>query len=126
MARAPDKGLPMSVRSTAKPISPLRWRAIDDMTIRNFSPAARRSYLHTSKFIAGIFASQRTGSASNTREGHRLDGDAEPDRLHFAHFYGVTLAKDEVPERVPSARKPAALPDVLDPGEVMRFTNYAL
>lgn len=36
----------MSVRSTAKPVSPLRRRMIEDMAIRNLSPATQRSYLH--------------------------------------------------------------------------------
>ena len=36
----------MSVRITDKPISPLRRRMIEDMTIRNLSPMTQRSYLH--------------------------------------------------------------------------------
>ena len=36
----------MSMRSTAKPFSPLRRRMIEDMTIRNLSPATQRSYIH--------------------------------------------------------------------------------
>ena len=32
--------------ATDKPISPLRRRMIDDMTIRNLSPTTQRSYIH--------------------------------------------------------------------------------
>ena len=31
---------------TVRPMSPLRRRMIDDMTLRDLSPAAQRSYLH--------------------------------------------------------------------------------
>jgi integrase/recombinase XerD len=34
--------------TAAKPISRLRRRMIDDMTLRNLSPATQRSYLDTS------------------------------------------------------------------------------
>ena len=32
--------------ATERPISPLRRRMIDDMTIRNLSPSTQRSYVH--------------------------------------------------------------------------------
>ena len=37
------------------PISPLRRRMIDDMTIRNMSPATQRSYLHAVKSYNAYF-----------------------------------------------------------------------
>ena len=36
-------------------------------------------------------------------------------------FYGITLGQDEVPERIPYARRPSPLPDVLSQDEVVRF-----
>jgi integrase/recombinase XerD len=36
----------MSVRILDKPVSPLRRRMIEDMTIRNLSPMTQRSYIH--------------------------------------------------------------------------------
>jgi integrase/recombinase XerD len=37
--------------TTTTPVSPLRRRMIDDMALRNLSPATQRSYLHAvSKF----------------------------------------------------------------------------
>jgi integrase/recombinase XerD len=36
-------------------------------------------------------------------------------------FYGVTLRRDEIPERIVYARQPRKLPEVLSAGEVVRF-----
>jgi integrase/recombinase XerD len=45
-------------------ISPLRRRMIDDMTIRNLSPATQQSYIYAvAKSSAGILVVRRTGSA---------------------------------------------------------------
>ena len=119
----------MSVRSTAKPISPLRRRMIEDMTIRDLSPAAQRSYLHA---VEGY---SRYSGRPPDRPGLE---DVRAYQVHLAgkgiawatlnqivcalrFFYGVTLGQDEVPERIAYARKPAALPDVLNRDEVVRF-----
>jgi site-specific recombinase XerD len=119
----------MSVRSTAKPVSTLRRRMIEDMTIRNLSPATQRSYIHAVEGYSRYFG----------RSPHRLGlEDVRAYQVHLAgkgiawatlnqivcalrFLYGVTLGQDEVPERIPYARKPAALPDVLNRDEVVRF-----
>jgi integrase/recombinase XerD len=36
-------------------------------------------------------------------------------------FYGVTLGYSEIPERIPYARNPRGLPEVLGGDEVVRF-----
>jgi hypothetical protein len=46
---------------------------------------------------------------------------AEPDRLHAAVFYGVTLGQATVPERIAYAREPSKLPVVLSADKVVRF-----
>ncbi len=119
----------MSVRSTAKPVSTLRRRMIEDMTIRNLSPATQRSYLHAVEGYSRYFG----------RSPDRLGlEDVRAYQVHLASkgiawatlnqivcalrfLYGVTLGQNEVPERIPYARKPAALPDVLNRDEVVRF-----
>lgn len=42
-------------------LSPLRRRMIEDMTIRNLSPATQRSYLHAVTKFCAILVDRRTG-----------------------------------------------------------------
>ena len=110
-------------------MSPLRRRMIEDMTIRNLSPATQRSYLHAvSKF------SQYFG-----RSPDRLGlEDVRAYQVHLASkgvawgslnqvvcalrfFYGVTLGQTTIPERIAYAREPRKLPTVLGADEVVRF-----
>ncbi|HXZ14668.1 MAG TPA: site-specific integrase [Roseiarcus sp.] len=110
-------------------MSPLRRRMIEDMTIRNLSPATQRSYVHAvSKF------SQYFG-----RSPDRLGlEDVRAYQVHLASkgvawgslnqvvcalrfFYGVTLGQATIPERIVYAREPRKLPTVLSADEVVKF-----
>ena len=111
------------------PMSPLRRRMIEDMTIRNLSPATQQSYVHAvSKF------SQYFG-----RSPDRLGlEDVRAYRVHLASkgvawaslnqvvcalrcFYGVTLGDQTLPEPIAYAREPRKLPVVLSADEVVRL-----
>jgi hypothetical protein len=110
-------------------ISPLRRRMIEDMTVRNLSPATQQSYLNAvSKF-------SRYFSRSPDRLGLE---DVHAFQLHLVatgiswpalnqivcalrFFYGVTLGQAIVPERIAYAREPSKLPVVLSADEVVRF-----
>ena len=110
-------------------LSPLRRRMMEDMTVRNLSPATQRSYLHAVTKFSRYFG----------RSPDRLDlEDVRSFQVHLAStgiswaslnqtvcalrfFYGVTLGHAEVPERIPYAREPRKLPVVLSPDEVVRF-----
>lgn len=48
-------------------------------------------------------------------------GRVEPDRLRLAFFYGVTLGRSDLPERIAYARTPRKLPVVLSAEEVVGF-----
>jgi integrase/recombinase XerD len=110
-------------------LSPLRRRMIEDMTVRNLSPATQQSYIHAvAKF------SQYFGCSPD-----RLDiEDVRTYQVQLAargiswaalnqivcalrFFYGVTLRRAELPERIPYAREPRKLPLVLGADEVVRF-----
>jgi len=110
-------------------ISPLRRRMIEDMTIRNLSPATQRSYLHAVSKFSRHF--DRSPDRLGLDEVHAFQvhlvatGISWPSlnqivcALRF--FYGVTLGQATIPERIAYAREPQKLPVVLSADEVVRF-----
>ena len=110
-------------------MSPLRRRMIEDMTIRNLSPATQRSYLHAVSRFSQYFG----------RSPDRLGlEDVRAYQVHLASkgvawgslnqvvcalrfFYGVTLGRETIPERIVYARVPRKLPTVLGGDEIVRF-----
>jgi integrase len=110
-------------------ISPLRQRMIEDMTIRNLSPATQRTYLQAvSKF-------SRFSGRSPDRLGVQ---DVRAFQLHLVaegiswpslnqkvcalrFFHGVTLGRAEIPKLIAYARAPRKPPEVLSAEEVVRF-----
>ena len=119
----------MSERSQQSPISPLRQRMIEDMTIRNLSPATQRSYIHAVKRYSLYFGhSPEQLSLEDVRayQVHLISKAISWASLNqivcaLRFFYGITLGQDDVPERLPYARRPRPLPDILSPDEVVRF-----
>jgi site-specific recombinase XerD len=110
-------------------ISPLRRRMIEDMTIRNLSPATQRSYLNAVSKFSRHFG--RSPDRLGLDEVHAFQvhlvatGTSWPSlnqivcALRF--FYGVTLGQGNIPERIAYAREPQKLPVVLSADEVVRF-----
>jgi len=102
---------------------------IEDMTIRNLSPATQRSYIHVVKKFSAYFSKppDRLGleevRAYQVHLASRGIAWATLNQIVCAlrFFYGVTLGAAEVPERIPYARQPRKLPLVLSPEEVVRF-----
>jgi len=110
-------------------LSPLRRRMIEDMSVRNLSPATQRSYIYAVTKISRHFGCSPA----------RLDvDDVRAFQVHLVasgiswpslnqivcalrFFYGVTLGRDTVPERIVHAREPQKLPVVLSADEVVRF-----
>ena len=110
-------------------ISPLRRRMIEDMTVRNLSPATQRSYIHAvSKFSRHFGRSpDRLGLEDvHAFQVHLVSTGISWPSLNqivcaLRFFYGVTLGQDTIPERIPYAREPRPLPVVLSGDEVVRF-----
>jgi len=102
---------------------------IEDMTIRNLSPATQQSYIHAVAKFSRYFG----------RSPDRLGlEDVRAYQVHLASkgvawgslnqvvcalrfFYGVTLDQATIPERIAYAREPRKLPTVLSADEVVRF-----
>lgn len=110
-------------------VSPLRRRMIEDMTVRNLSPATQRSYVHAvSKFSRFFGRSPDRLDLEDVRafQVQLVSGGISWAALNqtvcaLRFFYGVTLKQADVPERIPYARQPRQLPVVLSADEVVRF-----
>jgi len=110
-------------------VSPLRRRMIEDMTVRNLSPATQRSYVHVvTKFSRFFGRSPDRLDLEDVRtfQVHLVAGGMSWPALNqtvcaLRFFYGVTLGQSNLPERIPHAREPRRLPVVLGADEVVRF-----
>ena len=110
-------------------LSPLRRRMIEDMTIRNLSPATQRSYVHAvAKFSRYFGRSPDRLGLEDVRafQVHLVSTGISWPALNqtvcaLRFFYGVTLGHAEIPERIVYARAPRTLPVVLSADEVVRF-----
>ncbi|KUM23606.1 integrase, partial [Mesorhizobium loti] len=110
-------------------LSPLRRRMIEDMTIRNLSPATQRSYVHAvAKFSRYFGRSPDRLGLEDVRafQVHLVSTGISWPALNqtvcaLRFFYGVTLGHAEIPERIAYARSPRTLPVVLSADEVVRF-----
>ena len=112
-------------------VSPLRRRMIEDMTVRNLSPATQRSYVHAvTKFSRFFGCSPDRLDLEDVRtfQVHLVAGGMSWSAFNqtvcaLRFFFGVTLGRAGLPERIPHAREPRRLPVVLSADEVVRFLD---
>jgi integrase/recombinase XerD len=118
---------------TDAPLSPLRRRMIEDMTVRKFAERTQEAYIRAVKnFSAFLGASPDTASAEDLRR-YRLhlvaSGAGVPtinNSLTALRFlFLVTLRKPAVVLDMPFVREPRRLPVVLSPEEVARLLDAA-
>jgi integrase/recombinase XerD len=110
-------------------MSPLRQRMIEDLTIRNLSPATQQSYLHAvSKFSQFFRRSPDHLGCEEVRAyqvhlvGWRVSwGALNQTVCALRFFYGVTMGRTDLPEQIPYARTPRKLPVVSSADEVVGF-----
>ena len=110
-------------------VSPLRRRMIDDMSLRNLSPATQRSYLHAVTKFSRYFG--RSPDRLGLEDVRAFQVQLVSQGISWASlnqivcalrfFYGVTLDRAEIPERIVYARMPRKLPTILSADEVVRF-----
>jgi site-specific recombinase XerD len=118
---------------TDAPISPLRRRMIEDMTVRKLAARTQEGYIRAVKdFGAFLGASPDTASAEDLRR-YRLhlvaSGAGVPTINHsltaLRFLFLVTLHKPAIVLDMPFVREPRRLPVVLSPGEVARLLDAA-
>ena len=110
-------------------MSPLRRRMIEDMTIRNLSPATQQSYLYAvSRFSRHFGRSPDRLGLEEVRlfQVHLVSSGISWPALNqtvsaLRFFFGVTLGHRHLPERIAYARTPSKLPRVLSGDEIVRF-----
>ena len=110
-------------------MSPLRRRMIEDMTVRNLSPATQRSYVSAVAKLSRYFgrSPDRLGLEDvRAFQVHLVSTGISWPALNqivcaLRFFYGVTLGEATIPERIPHAREPRKLPVVLSADEVVAF-----
>src|SRR5215510_1357350 len=114
---------------TSEGMSPLRRRMIEDMTVRNLSSTTRASYIHNIKKFSLHFrqSPDRLGLEDvRAYQVHLVSQGIAWATLNqivssLRFFYGVTLGRKDLPERIAYARRPKTLPVVLSPEEVAAF-----
>lgn len=119
--------------SSNAPISPLRQRLIDDMTMRKLAPGTQRDYIRVVKrFADWLERSPHRATAEDLRayQLHLVSSGVAAPTLNatitgLRFFFNVTLVRSEVAEKTSLEREPRKLPVVLSPGEVARLLQAA-
>jgi site-specific recombinase XerD len=116
-----------------KPISPLRQRMIEDMTVRNFVEKTRNDYIRQVKtFTSFLGRSPDTATAEDLRrfQLHQTRTGIRPPSINgsvaaLRFFFTVTLDRPEMARHLTFVGEPRKLPAVLSPEEVARLLEAA-
>ncbi len=115
------------------PISPLRQRMIEDMTLRKLSPKTQSGYLRWVKRLNGFLKrSPATATAEDLRR-FQLDlvergvgrGSVNAAVTALQFFFDVTLGRGELMAKMSHVHQPRKLPTVLGREEAERFLEAA-
>ena len=118
---------------TEAPVSPLRRRMIEDMTIRKFAPRTQEGYIRAIKGFSAFFGASPDKANFEDLRRYQLhlvaSGAGTPTVNHtvtaLRFLFIVTLRKPQVVIRLPFIREPRKLPIVLSPQEVARLLDAA-
>jgi hypothetical protein len=116
-----------------RPISPLRARMIEDMTVRGFKDDTRRDYVrHVRAFAAFIGRSPDTATAEELRlfQLHQTQSGLHPPSINSAvsalrFFFAVTLDRPDLARRLTVVPQPRRIPVVLSVEEVKLLLQAA-
>jgi integrase/recombinase XerD len=116
-----------------KPISPLRQRMLEDMSLRGFTPDTQRDYIRAVKKLAAFLGrSPDTATAEDLRafQLHLTASGVQPPTINttvtvLRFFFKVTLDRPETTRHLVFVYEPRKLPRVLAPEEVLRLLEAA-
>src|SRR6516225_2774711 len=111
----------MTSDTSPRPVSPLRARMIEDMTVRGFKEDTRRDYVrHVRAFAAFIGRSPDTATAEDLRlfQLHQTQSGMQPPSINGAvsalrFFFTVTLDRPDLARRLTVVPYPRRIPAVL-------------
>lgn len=118
---------------TDKPISALRQRMINDMTVRNFVPDTQREYIRAAKnFTIFLERSPDTATAEDLRafQLHMTETGVRPPTINttvtaLRFFFKVTVDRPETTRHLVFVYEPRKLPRILPPDDVLRLLEAA-
>ena len=116
-----------------KPISLLRQRMIEDMSLRNFGEKVRNDYIrHVKNFTAFLGRSPDTAVPEDLRrfQLHQAQTGVRPPTINSSvsalrFFFSVTLGRANVVRHLTFVRELRKIPMVLNPDEVARLLEAA-
>ena len=116
-----------------KPISPLRQRMLEDMSLRGFTPDTQRDYIRAVKKLAAFLGrSPDTATAEDLRafQLHLTATGVQPPTINgtvtvLRFFFKVTLDRPETTRHLVFVYEPRKLPRVLSPEQVLRLLEAA-
>ena len=116
-----------------KPISPLRQRMLEDMSVRRFMLDTQREYIRAVKRLAAFLGrSPDTATPEELRafQLHLTEIGVQPPTINatvtaLRFFFKVTLDRPETTRHLVFVYEPRKLPRVLSPEEVLRLLEAA-
>jgi integrase/recombinase XerD len=116
-----------------KPISPLRQRMIEDMTVRNFVEKTKNDYVrHVKSLAAFLGRSPDTATPEDLRrfQLNQTQTGVRPPTVNgsvaaLRFFFTVTLDRPEMARHLTFVHEPRRAPIVMSPEEVARFLEAA-
>jgi integrase/recombinase XerD len=116
-----------------KPISPLRARMIQDMTVRNFVDKTKNDYIrHVKTFAVFVGRSPDRATPEDLRsfQVHQTDTGVRPPTINgsvaaLRFFFSVTLGRPDMSRYLTFVREPRKIPVILTSEEVARLIEAA-
>ena len=123
----------MTSDTSPRPVSPLRARMIEDMSVRGFNEHTRRDYVrHVRAFAAFIGRSPDTATAEELRlfQLHQTQSGRQPPSINSAvaalrFLFTVTLDRPDLSRRLTIVPQPRRIPTVLSVEEVTLLLRAA-